>query len=172
MTNVRVSLSDYAAAAAAMETIGVIEAVRTRLEQQQRQPVASPLLPALHHNTPPPPPLSSQSPVSAPKFGHQRNLSLDFRSMGIILPPLSATIQPHKYFHFLFTPIKRAITIMFGVAVRDIREIVAWTLCCKRFRNRSRTDPPLLLLATTVFTTIILRTTDRSTKPVTTDIHR
>ena len=29
------------------------------------------------------------------KFGHQRNLSLDFRSMGIILPPLSATIQSH-----------------------------------------------------------------------------
>lgn len=39
---------------------------------------------------------NSPSPVSPPKFGHQRNLSLDFRSMGIILPPLSATILSHK----------------------------------------------------------------------------
>ena len=30
---------------------------------------------------------------NAGRLGHQRNLSLDFRSMGIILPPLSATIQ-------------------------------------------------------------------------------
>lgn len=72
---------------ATMETIGVIEAVRPRLEPASRP--AAPL-PAVHLHTP------SQSPISTPKFGHQRNLSLDFRSMGIILPPLSATIQPHK----------------------------------------------------------------------------
>ncbi|XP_046630632.1 phosphatidylinositol 4-kinase beta-like [Daphnia pulicaria] len=71
-----------------METIGVIEAVRPRLEPTSR-PLAAPL-PAVHLHTP------SQSPISTPKFGHQRNLSLDFRSMGIILPPLSATIQPHN----------------------------------------------------------------------------
>ncbi|KAK4037181.1 hypothetical protein OUZ56_029221 [Daphnia magna] len=71
-----------------METIGVIEAVRPRLEATARQAAAP--LPAVHLHTP------SQSPISTPKFGHQRNLSLDFRSMGIILPPLSATIQPHN----------------------------------------------------------------------------
>ena len=56
---------------------------------------------------PPPPPSASTTPSpsraspSPAKLGHQRNLSLDFRSMGIILPPLSATIQPHTWVSFV-----------------------------------------------------------------------
>lgn len=75
--------------AAAMETIGLIESLDTRQSQERPERASGPLPAAVHH-TP------QQSPVSTPKFGHQRNLSLDFRSMGIILPPLSATIQPHN----------------------------------------------------------------------------
>lgn len=33
--------------------------------------------------------------VSA-KHGHQRNLSLDFRSMGIVLPPISVALEPER----------------------------------------------------------------------------
>ena len=76
-----------------METVCVIETARHC--QLKKPPSAQPIVPstpsaateALNQN---------QSPVSPPKFGHQRNLSLDFRSMGIILPPLSATILSHK----------------------------------------------------------------------------
>lgn len=73
----------------AMEAIGVVGSGRVHLTSVA---VQSTVLPGVHH-TPQP------SSNSTPKFGHQRNLSLDFRSMGIILPPLSATIQSHKYVH-------------------------------------------------------------------------
>lgn len=35
--------------------------------------------------------------TSTAKHGHQRNLSLDFRSMGIVLPPISVALETERY---------------------------------------------------------------------------
>lgn len=75
-----------------METGGVIEFTREDPGILKKPPLPSPFSHGVQFSAPSP----SHSPTSISKSGHQRNLSLDFRSMGIILPPLAATIQPQK----------------------------------------------------------------------------
>lgn len=75
-----------------METSGALEFTREDPGILKKPPLPAPFPQEIQLGAPSP----SHSPTSMSKSGHQRNLSLDFRSMGIILPPLAATIQPQK----------------------------------------------------------------------------